>query len=137
MKKNMKIIPLLMVSLLIGLSGCSNDNGGGTTTSSITSEDGSTSRGEDEKNQTVKFYLDFSHSDEPIYTMKWWSITPLGECPEECRLTSADAADPMFPVFLGWSEYPSSVDDSHIWNFETDYKYGILLELYGIWVAND
>ena len=90
-------------------------------------------------NQTVYFFLDYSHSDseDPFYKMKWYSGYPLGSCPEECKLTNDNASDPLFPVFLGWSKFSSSLDDSKLWDFAKDYQTGSVLKLYGIWVAND
>ena len=105
-----------------------------------------------EFNMTVNFFLDYSHSDlhketetegqheldkqyEPIYTMRWYMLVPLGECPAEAILTDAKAADPLYPKFLGYSEYPTSLDDSLLWNFETDYKQSNILSLYGIWTS--
>ncbi len=90
-----------------------------------------------EENMTINFYLDYSHSDEPIAHMRWYMLVPLKEenIPEAARLTDADAADPLYSKFLGYSEYPSSLDDSKLWNFETDYKQSNVLNLYGIWVA--
>ena len=93
--------------------------------------------GEDPKedDMTVNFYLDYSHSDEPIYSMRWYMLEPLGECPAEAKLDDSKAADPLYPVFLGYSEYPSAIDEDLIWNFSTDYKQSNVLNLYGIWVA--
>ena len=88
-----------------------------------------------EFNMTVNFYIDYSHSDTPIHTMRWYMLLPLKECPEEAKLTDADAKDPLYGKFLGYSEYSSSIDDSKLWNFETDYKQSNVLNLYGIWVS--
>ena len=88
-----------------------------------------------EENMTVNFYLDYSHSDEPLYSMRWYMLKPLGACPEQAVLKDSDAADPLYGHFLGYSEYSSSIDESLIWNFETDYKQSNVLNLYGIWVA--
>ena len=105
-----------------------------------------------EANMTVNFYLDFSHSEiankeyegltdknakdcEPIYTMRWYMLKPLGKCPEQAVLTDAKAADPLYGHFIGYSEYPSAMDESLLWNFETDYKQANVLNLYGIWVS--
>ena len=87
-----------------------------------------------EEDMTINFYLDYSHSDEPIYTMRWYMLEPLGSCPAEAVLTDADAPDPLYPTFLGYSEFSSSIDEDHIWNFATDYKQSNVLNLYGIWV---
>ena len=88
-----------------------------------------------EEDMTVNFYLDNTHTDEPLFSMRWYMLEPLGSCPEEAKLTDADAADPLYPHFIGYSEYSSSIDEDHIWNFETDYKQSNILNLYGIWVS--
>ena len=88
-----------------------------------------------EANMTVNFYLDYSHSDEPIYSMRWYMLKPLGDCPKEAVLTDAKAADPLYTSFLGYSEYPSAIDESLLWNFKEDYKQSNVLNLYGIWVC--
>ena len=88
-----------------------------------------------EENMTVNFYLDYSHSDEPLYTMRWYMLVPLEKCPEQAVLTDANAADPLYGHFLGYSEYSSAIDESKLWNFETDYKQSNVLNLYGIWVS--
>ena len=93
---------------------------------------------EEEKNMTVNFYLDYSHSEEPIYSMKWYMLKPIGEEPAEAKAAlQAHLAehDELYPTFLGWSEYSSSLDKSKLWNFETDYKQSNILSLYGIWVS--
>ena len=93
--------------------------------------------GEDPKefDMTVNFYLDYSHSDEPLYTMRWYQLEPLGECPTEAKLDDSKAADPLYPTFIGYSEYPSAIDEDLIWDFAKDYKQYNVLNLYGIWVA--
>ena len=88
-----------------------------------------------EFNMHVYFYLDYSHSDEPIYSMRWYMLVPLKECPEQAKLDDSKAADPLYGHFLGYSEYSSSLDESKLWNFETDYKQSNVLNLYGIWVS--
>ena len=108
-----------------------------------------------EFNMTVYFYLDFAHSEqptgevktdddyvrnnvyEPVFVMKWYMLKPLGECPAKALLTDADAADPLYGKFLGYSEYPSSVDGTKLWDFKQDYKQFNILNLYGIWVSNE
>ena len=93
---------------------------------------------EEEKNMTVNFYLDYSHSEEPIYSMKWYMLKPIGEEPAEAKAAlQANIAehDELYPKFLGWSEYSSSIDESKLWNFATDYKQSNILSLYGIWVS--
>ena len=106
-----------------------------------------------EFNMTIYFYLDYSHSElpstdktdeeyvqananEPVYVMRWYMLKPLGECPAKAMLTSANAADPLYTKFLGYSEYPSSIG-SNLWDFKHDYKQFNILNLYGIWVSNE
>ena len=126
-----KLLLLLIPAALLALTGCPNKNN--------SNEEG----GDDpyiidpdrKKDLTVNFFLDYSHSEEPFFVYEWYTLIPLGECPEQARLTSADASDPLFPVFVCWSEYPSSLDDSHAWNFKTDTKTSKILNLYGIWAS--
>ena len=90
-----------------------------------------------EFNMTVYFYYDYSHSDEPICSMRWYMLVPIEEknIPEQARLEDKDAQDPLYWKFLGYSEYPSALDESLLWDFENDYKQSNVLKLYGIWVA--
>ena len=88
-----------------------------------------------EDDMTVNFYLDNTHTEEPLFSMRWYMLEPLGECPKEAVLTDADAPDPLYPIFLGYSEYSSSIDEDYIWDFAKDYKQSNVLNLYGIWVA--
>ena len=92
----------------------------------------------EEFNMTVNFYLDFSHSEKPIYSMEWYMLKPLEKEPEEARVAleaNKSEHDELYPTFLGWSEYSSSIDGSKLWNFEKDYKQSNILSLYGIWVC--
>jgi hypothetical protein len=68
--------------------------------------------------------------------MDWYSLVPLKTCPEEAVLTDAMAPDALYPHFIGYSEYPSALDESLLWDFENDYKQSNILNLYGIWVSN-
>ena len=105
---------------------------------------------EGEKNLTVYFFLDFSHSevdeDEEgnknpnnpgnyIYKMDWWALKPLGEMPAEAAITDSMAADPHFGHFIGYSKYSSALDESLLWDWANDYEASNTLNLYGIWVA--
>ena len=95
---------------------------------------------EEEQNMTVNFYLDYSHSEEPIYSMRWYMLKPIGEEPAEAKVAleeNKDKHDELYPDFLGWSEYSSSMDKSKLWKFETDYKQSNILNLYGIWVNKE
>ena len=92
----------------------------------------------EEYNMTVNFYLDYSHSEEPIFSMKWYMLKPLEKEPDGAKVALEDHKnehDELYPTFLGWSEYSSSLDDSKLWKFETDYKQSNILKLYGIWVS--
>ncbi len=140
MKKKLFLLPLLVLPLLV--AGCKTMTYTPRVPYPGIPEDPGTGPGGDdpgepiEKNMVVNFYLNYSNSDTPIYTMEWWSLKALGECPEEAILTDADAPDPLYPKFLGYSEYPSSIDESHLWDFANDYKQSNILNLYGIWVAH-
>ena len=146
MKK--KALILLSLSATLLLSGCFLKNvfGGKKNSeneSNISQSDSEESSStyfidpERKKDQVYYFYLDYSHSEEPFYQMEWYSLIPLGSCPAECQLTDKDAADPLFPHFLCWSEYSSSIDDSHAWDFSSNYKAGKEVKLYGIWVSDE
>ena len=88
-----------------------------------------------EFNLTVNFYLNNSNSDTPLHSMRWYMLKPLGSLPKEAEITDSMAPDPLYPHFIGYSEFSSSIDESHIWDFEKDYKQGNVLNLYGIWVS--
>ena len=124
----------MLTGLALGISGC-NTSSDEEDTPSVTPPDPETVP----YNQTYYFHLDYSHSEnnDAIAKVQWWRGYPLGEVPEKCKLESKDASDPLFPVFLGWSEYSSSLDDSLLWNFKTDFKQTQTVHLYGIWVADD
>ena len=158
MKKNkLLLMSILLIPTLIACNGQTYKpripfpgdpiNGGKQDANATDEED------EDALNMTINFYLDYSHSanankeyenmpdknasaSEPIYSMRWYMLKPLGECPEQARLTDANAPDPLYGKFLGYSEYPSLLDNSKLWDFANDYKQSNILNLYGIWVSN-
>ena len=103
-----------------------------------------------ETNMTVNFYVDYSRSDdsiEPIYSVRWYMLKPLSEeiknnayaAIEACKVSTdpMKKPDPLYPKFLGFSEYSSSLDDSKLWKWETEYKQSNILKLYGIWVSEE
>ena len=85
----------------------------------------------------VYFFKSFSQSDEPIFQLDWYMLKPLGECPAGAVLTDAQAPDPLYPHFIGYSRYSSCMDETLLWDFATDYYQSNILNLYGIWVSND
>ena len=93
----------------------------------------------EEFNMTVNVYLDYSHSEEPIYSARWYMLQPLSEEIKAGAYAAIEAnkdkADPLYPQFLCFSEYSSSIDDSKAWDFATSYKQSNILSLYGIWVS--
>lgn len=95
----------------------------------------------EEYNMTVNVYLDFSHSETPIFSDRWYMLQPLSEEIKNAAYKAIednkDKADPLYPDFLCFSEYSSSIDDTNAWNFETSYKQGNILNLYGIWVHKE
>ena len=48
-----------------------------------------------EFNMTVNFYLNYSNSDTPLYSMRRYMLKPLGTMPEEAKLTADMAPDPL------------------------------------------
>ena len=87
----------------------------------------------EQTNMIIRFYLDYSHSESAYYTMRWYREKPLGECPKEA--IPKEVPDPLYPIFLGYSEYSSAIDETLLWDFATDYKTTNTLLLYGIWVS--
>ena len=98
---------------------------------------------EKQTNMIVEFYYDYSHAyyniktgeSDAFYTMRWYSLTPLGTIPEQAVLTDADAKDPLYPTFLGYSAVSTCMDESLIWDFATDTYESNILRLYGVWVS--
>lgn len=131
-----KILICLAILSTLSLVSCNKKPSGDSTPTSDPSEVSPSDETEGkQKTQKVEFYIDYWHSEEPCYEMMWYPGIPMGECPKECQFTSKDATDPLFPNFLGWSQYSSSIDDTNIWDFKTDSKIGNSLILYGIWVG--
>ena len=139
MKKKLLLLPLLLPLL----SGCSFSSVFVPRNPYPKAADGEDAEEDAEEEEAEKlpmmvyFYLDYSHSEESerIYSLSWYMLTPIGECPEEAKLTNADAPDPLYPKFLGYSQYPSCMDETLLWDFSTDIKQSNILNLYGVWVA--
>ncbi len=140
MNKKLILFPICLFSLI--LAGCTGIT---SSTSVPTSESrpvsGSTggsdaSSTSKKTNQTYNFYLDYNHSENPYYMMRWYTSTPLGECPEYCKnLGPEKAGDPTFSIFLGWSIYSGCLDETLLWNFATDSRMATTVNLYGVWVS--
>ena len=82
--------------------------------------------------------------ETPIYTMDWFMMKPMGECPQEID-TEAEVLDigkmfgfeprQGFTHFLGFSAYPSCVGDKeHMWDYKKDIRQQAVTNLYGVWV---
>ena len=141
MKKKLLVLPLLILPMLAasctsqlytpsakypGIPDYPTPGGGG-------------GEGEDpdlptEFNMIVNFYLNYSNSDTPYYTMEWYSLVPLGAMPVDAAITDSQAPDPLYPHFIGYSQYPSAINESKLWNFEESTYSSNVLSLYGIWV---
>lgn len=130
----MKKTLVFLLSALFLLGACNKSSGDGGKTDPVDPVDPDPGR---YKDATFKFYLDYSHSDEPILTFKWYVGEPLQVCPEEAKLTNADAADPLYPTFLGYSTHSSSNDETYLWDFAKDCATSqSAVLLYGIWVGD-
>lgn len=102
-----------------------------------------------EKNTTINFYFDNTQTtdedgkDAPIFSIHWFLLKPLGSEPEEINSMAKVIAlgaqfgfvpDEKFPTFIGFSAYPTCLDENKLWNYETDYRQQAVTNLYGIWV---
>ena len=84
----------------------------------------------------VSFYVDFSQT-----TAKYVLDAEPGKnisLPNEAKLTDADALDPAFPYFLGYSIHPMVDSTNDLWKFDSDIIPIDATEftLYGVWVEN-
>lgn len=105
---------------------------------------------EGQENTTIKFYFDYNQTtdslgnDCPIYTLKWFMMKPLGQCPEAIdskdKVLALGAKFGFAPIqdftnFLGFSFYSSCLGDAqHMWNYQSDIKQQAVTCLFGIWV---
>lgn len=104
-----------------------------------------------ETNTTINFYFDNTQTtdedgaDAPIFTFHWYLLKPLGTIPDEVdSLTKILALghdlgfepSEQFPTFIGFSAYPTCLDENKLWNYETDYRQQAVTNLYGIWVCD-
>ena len=103
-----------------------------------------------EKNTKINFYFDNTQTtdeegkDAPIFTIKWYMLKPLGDCPVEINTLEKVIAlgnkkgftsKETYPTFIGWSFYSTCLDEEQLWNFETDYRQQAVTAIYGIWVG--
>lgn len=106
-----------------------------------------------ETDTVINFFFDSNqtHSvingvqvETPIYTMDWFMMKPMGQCPREID-TEAEVLEigrmfgfeprQGFNHFLGFSVYPSCVGDTeHMWDYKKDIRQQAVTNLYGVWV---
>ena len=104
-----------------------------------------------ETNTIINFYFDNTQTtdedgaDAPIFTFHWYLLKPLGTIPEEVNSLAKILAlgqglgfepSEQFPTFIGFSAYPTCLDENKLWNYETDYRQQAVTNLYGIWVCD-
>ena len=104
--KNLKIIPLVLFTVITGLTGCNKGGGGG---------GGVTPTPDDGKIQ-INFYLDYNQ----INTKNTYSTTRVKNGSKLKAPTTPkekDAPLPEVPVFLGWSKKEIIDDKKDLWDF--------------------
>lgn len=157
MKKSL----LLLLASMFVFAGCANaesyypekggqyvkpfDDGGG----------GGGEEGDDELKCTYRFFFSFSATtkynpysdkdeDAPILEFTHAMLKPLGQVPDEVKTEQqvidlgaklGFSVDPAFPKYLGFSFNGVCLDETGLWNFETDYKQQAVVNLYAIWVS--
>lgn len=153
---------LLLLSSILVLAGCSNleryypTQGGRYVPEPTEEEHGGGGQGEDEELQcTYNFYFSYSATtkynpftnkdeDAPILSFKHAMLKPLGAKPTEVDSEAkvkelgeklGFTCDPTFPKFIGFSFNGVCLDETGLWNFETDYKQLAVVTLYGVWVS--
>ncbi len=91
-----------------------------------------------EENLFVGFYLDFNSYEPGNFYHSYTTTTGVKLTPPPTTPTAADATDPAFPTFLGWSTHSIIDSTDDLWDFETDIvpsRSRTYIYLYGIWVA--
>lgn len=157
MKKNL----LLLLASALLLTGCDKleryypSNGGRYVPEPTEEGGGEEGGGEEELLCTYNFYFSYSATtkynpfsnkdeDSPILSFTHAMLKPLGKCPDEVSSKEKVIAlgaelgytfDPAFSEFLGFSFNGVCLDESGLWNFETDYKQLAVVTLYGVWVS--
>ena len=125
--KNLKIIPLVLFTSLIGITGCNKGGGGGGGGVTPTPDDGKIQ---------INYYLDYNqiNTKNTYYTTR---VKNGSKLKEPTKPKSKDAPLPEFPVFLGWSRKEIIDDKKDLWNFSTDVVNTEETEfnLFGIWVS--
>ncbi len=104
---------------------------------------------------TYNFYFSYSHTTQldqetrkdvecPIFSLVAPMLSPLGTCPsevdseqkvKELGALKGFSVDETFPTWLGFSFNGVCLDESGLWNFESDYRQLAVVNLYGIWVS--
>ena len=111
----------------------------------VTVTDGQGEEEEEDMDVTIYFFIDYNNTDMKDETgtmllkkMKWYSEKPI-RMSDVPTLTSAQAPDPAFPYFVGWSDHTIIDTKADLWNFDTDVvPYGTYtLKLYGIWMDTE
>ena len=130
---------LLAAASMLAISGCTNTpKGGGNSSEEEDSSSSSIYTGPTDL--FVAFFVDYNTADfdHPYYSYKTQQGQLLSRPPQEP--TSADALDPAYPIFLGWSSHTVIDSDADLWDFNSDVV-GLgersYLYLYGIWVADE
>lgn len=109
---------------------------GKTATCNINVTDGTDPGGD--TNLEVFFYIDFNNADDAdnaYAKLDWYVGVPFGS--KNKPADPAQAPDPAFPKFAGWSSHPiiDNIPDD-LWNFEEDVvpDGSYTFALYGIWI---
>ena len=102
-----------------------------------------------EYNTTINFYFDHTQTtgingnDLPLLSVRWYMKKPLEVCPSEVdseeKVLALGRALGFelkydFVHFIGFSLYPTCLDESKLWDFSKDVKLQSVTNLYGIWV---
>ncbi len=132
----MKMKKLLLLPVLaLLLTGC-NNNGGGKTPSKYDPDNPT------ERDFKINCYLDYNHYDpDNPYYVAWWDFDTVFS-KEDIGLkdlTDADATDPYYSHFLGWSRHALVDEEKYLFDWNTpiseEEAVGGYIELFGIFVG--